>query len=1566
MLSRWRKWVSALAELVRSFEDTLTTRKVSPLIALDQWREMPIVGPQRSHVWDKERELFLQIPSGMVDWNMRKEHLVRLAKAEQLNLSMILPTYLTLLIGADEYSLFRSQIDEMDEMADRLDMKFKVLGSSSRMVVGKERTPQVLGDAPCFSCGMLGHRARNCPKAKPGEGCFLCGKAGHIARHCEQGKGNVAGNKCFNCGENGHFANVCPKKVSKTESTNGPRGSPGLGRAMTGPMPGPEGVQPPTEDRRKPPLYVTKAGRTSKPPERLGMLAGASRVVALPCRLGSFETQAVVDSGSDFNMMATALVERLGLARYPVEPCAVGTILGPLWVEEGAEVEVAVQVDGTWVQRKMECRVCPSLPVDVTLGIEWLADGTLSVTGREGVAVAVLNDDCPKRDASVQVGGVPLCLFSISEEAMEITESTGGLDETVLSIPTVQREATETGPLTREQLLEIRDVVDDPEIGVDIIEERRHPVIRRRGYPQSAERQKAARLLLGQLEEAGYLRQTDGVGHWTSPGFCVPKPNGKVRLVVDYRDVNDRIRKGCVPYQSHSLTEWRESLRSDSKYYATIDIKDAFHRLRLDPASRKYLTMSIQMEDGHRNYEWLVLPMGLTTAPFHWCAFVTSVMEAIENFRNLHSDLEQVHESHDAYCVVYADDILIAGPTLQSVTALLHIVLQVMRFLGCLISVDKIQPPATQVRAMGLQLESGYLRPDPEMVAKIRGAERPKDKESLRSFLGLIQYVAGFVEVQKWFAVGPLQRLLTQRVQFSWGPEEEAAWEDLVVHFRSIPIGHFSLTAGEESLHNKQLILQTDASDDAYGGAVWVIKDTPGDERKLPDLARCGDAVIVGLYHKRFSPQERRYPGHDREGVAIFNGLVRIRALIYLFGQRRRPIWVLSDNICALARMKSQYGEDVNMTRSRRWLRWQNELADIAPFVKFKHVAGPENGIADWLSRSIDTMMGVAERSCQTDATVLAMAGISITSPTHELEFANGGVTQIGALHTPIGGVEESYDTSEEAGSPEDPIGGVANATPEGADAPVGGVVAPLLDEEQRMYSELVTFFSLWDNEVGAGTGQTLYCGISLSDIYAYLRRGCNTSPKTKRLADKRFRIGDSGALLFKCGTTWAIAVPNITMNSGGSLRSYLVWLVHEGGEMSCHRGIQTTLAKLRNRFWWPGMDTMVYTFVRTCMQCITARAGQLSRAGVHTGVAISEPNERVIFDFCQSRGATILVGVDCFSNFILAREVISKDATSVCEFLLDWVGLFGCFGFWSSDWESTFVSQSLRQLRKFLGVAEYMGSTYSPATQGQVERAVGTVKQALAACVDRPVSVVVRAAVFANNSTPRPQFANISPAEVFLGRKMREPSMLFTEEMLGDGIVEAVADLREYWRSRINEERQRTSDESLITHNDLGTLGVGQTAVRVVFDHLDPKPKIRRYGVYRIEELAGSGYWVVPLEGGQRQWLPGHQLCAYDHEMAQELRRGLTPSGWAPGELQAQDGPQVGEEWAFAWTTDEGIKLYIGKVVERSSSTCGVRYREQDGGRLGYLTRAVVSTPLRAADHRGRTVRGRWVPSVA
>ena len=103
-------------------------------------------------------------------------------------------------------------------------------------------------------------------------------------------------------------------------------------------------------------------------------------------------------------------------------------------------------------------------------------------------------------------------------------------------------------------------------------------------------------------------------------------------------------------------------------------------------------------------------------------------------------------------------------------------------------------------------------------------------------------------------------------------------------------------------------------------------------------------------------------------------------------------------------------------------------------------------------------------------------------------------------------------------------------------------------------------------------------------------------------------------------------------------------------------------------------------------------------------------------------------------------------------------MSLFGVPDRWASDNDSTFIAETCRNLRALLGIRDEPVPTYSPTTQGAVERAYRTIKEGFDTIIlaqegdEAPIDwpSLVNACIFTANANER--FAGVSPFEVMLG----------------------------------------------------------------------------------------------------------------------------------------------------------------------------------------------------------------------
>ena len=106
----------------------------------------------------------------------------------------------------------------------------------------------------------------------------------------------------------------------------------------------------------------------------------------------------------------------------------------------------------------------------------------------------------------------------------------------------------------------------------------------------------------------GFIRECTGRTDWVSRAFLVPKPNGKWRLVIDYRYLNTQLEGVNFPLP---VIEDQLARQVGNSVFSLIDLEDGFHQMHLTESSC-HLTAFITL---FGVYEWRVLPMGVKVGP---------------------------------------------------------------------------------------------------------------------------------------------------------------------------------------------------------------------------------------------------------------------------------------------------------------------------------------------------------------------------------------------------------------------------------------------------------------------------------------------------------------------------------------------------------------------------------------------------------------------------------------------------------------------------------------------------------------------------------------------------------------------------------------------------------------------------------------------------------------------------------------------------------------------------------------------------------------------------------------
>ena len=94
---------------------------------------------------------------------------------------------------------------------------------------------------------------------------------------------------------------------------------------------------------------------------------------------------------------------------------------------------------------------------------------------------------------------------------------------------------------------------------------------------------------------------------YSAPAMFLPKTNGKLRLAIDYRQLNKQTLQFSWPFPSKE--EVFDTLEGSS-FFSTIDMSAGFYQVPMDTTSQNFAAFSTPFG----SFKWLRMPMGLREA----------------------------------------------------------------------------------------------------------------------------------------------------------------------------------------------------------------------------------------------------------------------------------------------------------------------------------------------------------------------------------------------------------------------------------------------------------------------------------------------------------------------------------------------------------------------------------------------------------------------------------------------------------------------------------------------------------------------------------------------------------------------------------------------------------------------------------------------------------------------------------------------------------------------------------------------------------------------------------------
>ena len=247
---------------------------------------------------------------------------------------------------------------------------------------------------------------------------------------------------------------------------------------------------------------------------------------------------------------------------------------------------------------------------------------------------------------------------------------------------------------------------------------------------------------LDSLEKEGIITPV-ATSDWGSPLVVIPKPDGGVRLCVDYKcGVNERLVSSNFPIRR--IDDVLSSLRN-SMYFCKLDLFKAYLHLQVDEESSMIQTITT-----HRGtYCMNRLSFGIKTAPSEFNRVLSQILQRLPK------------------CEYYFDDIIVHGGTKEECAQNLRLCLQRLSEYDLHLNKKKCSFFRTRIEYLGHIIEKNKIMKSPDKVQAVLQMPRPKNVEEVRRFLGMLTYYSQFIPNFSTMSY-PLRKLLQKNHYFQW------------------------------------------------------------------------------------------------------------------------------------------------------------------------------------------------------------------------------------------------------------------------------------------------------------------------------------------------------------------------------------------------------------------------------------------------------------------------------------------------------------------------------------------------------------------------------------------------------------------------------------------------------------------------------------------------------------------------------------------------------------------------------------------------------------------------------
>ena len=237
-----------------------------------------------------------------------------------------------------------------------------------------------------------------------------------------------------------------------------------------------------------------------------------------------------------------------------------------------------------------------------------------------------------------------------------------------------------------------------------------------------------------------YVIVEKDTGNHHAPNHTVRK---KLRICLDPRDLNEALER--EPYHTRSVDEITAKLQGMT-VFTIVDFKKGYWMVVLHPDSRRLTCMALPFGRS----QWTHLPMGTVVAQDIFQSKLDAIFIGMEGVTGI------------------ADDMIIAGKDEMEHDRNFLAFMEKCMENNLILNSEKIQFKQNQVSFYGHVWSDQGISPDPKKIQALKHMEFPPDKETMRSFQGMINYLNRYSALSAHLAA-PLSSLTHQATDYKPG-----------------------------------------------------------------------------------------------------------------------------------------------------------------------------------------------------------------------------------------------------------------------------------------------------------------------------------------------------------------------------------------------------------------------------------------------------------------------------------------------------------------------------------------------------------------------------------------------------------------------------------------------------------------------------------------------------------------------------------------------------------------------------------------------------------------------------